>query len=44
MTRFSLPYAEKVAPPRRRWTIWRVFVWTLLGSSVVFWAGALMGH
>jgi hypothetical protein len=42
MTRFVLPYAEKSAPPRRRWTAWRVFFWTLLLSSVVFWSSALI--
>ena len=45
MPHFVLQYAEKPAkPPPRRWTAWRVFVWTLLAASLTFWASALLGH
>ncbi|HEX5379451.1 MAG TPA: hypothetical protein VFW47_12805 [Phenylobacterium sp.] len=37
MTRFTLPYEDKPAPPPRRWTVLRVFLWTLLISTLAFW-------
>jgi hypothetical protein len=24
-----------------RWTVWRVFLWTLLATILAFWAGAM---
>jgi hypothetical protein len=42
MPRFSIPLAEKPAPPPVRWTVWRVFLWTLLITVVAFWLSAML--
>ena len=42
MPRFSIPMAEKPAPPPVRWTVWRVFLWTLLVTMLAFWLGAVL--
>jgi hypothetical protein len=42
MTRFFLPYKERPAPPPVRWTVWRVFLWTLLVTMLAFWASAML--
>jgi hypothetical protein len=42
MPRFFLPYPERPAPPPVRWTVWRVFLWTLLITMLSFWASAML--
>lgn len=42
MTRFFLPFEERHAPPPPRWTVWRVFLWTLLATMLAFWASATL--
>jgi hypothetical protein len=42
MPRFFLPYSERPAPPPMRWTVWRVFLWTLLVTMLAFWASAML--
>lgn len=41
MPRFFLPYPERPAPPPARWTVGRVFLWTLLITMLSFWASAM---
>lgn len=42
MPRFSIPLAEKPVTPPPRWTVLRVFMWTLLVTMLAFWAGAVI--
>lgn len=42
MPRFFLPYPERPAPPPVRWTVWRVFLWTLLITMLSFWGSAML--
>jgi hypothetical protein len=45
MPRFYLQYEdEDRAPATRPWTVWRVFLWTLLLASMALWMGSTLSH
>ena len=42
MPRFMIPYPERPPPPGPKWTVWRVFLWTLLITMLAFWGSAML--
>jgi hypothetical protein len=42
MPKFDLYTHDDAGPPRRRWTLSRIFAWTILGFSMLIWAAIII--